>query len=230
MLVLFDIDSTLTTGSSCGRVSFETALHDVLGVPDALRDVSLHGNVDFCIVRDAAMAAGLWPDGATARRDLVERVFARYRDVFHARVGALPYRALEGAHDAIVAAREACELVGLATGNIESCGRAKLASAGLGTLLEGCVGGFGDEAEVRADVVRIAIARARAQGARAAEVLVVGDTPRDVAAAHEAGVAVAAVATGRFDRAALAEAGADSVYADLRALIAEPPWIRRTRA
>jgi phosphoglycolate phosphatase-like HAD superfamily hydrolase len=47
------------------------------------------------------------------------------------------------------------------------------------------------------------------------EALVIGDTPRDVQAAHEVGVPVLAVATGRFSAEELRQAGADIVVDSL---------------
>ena len=57
--------------------------------------------------------------------------------------------------------------------------------------------------------MRAAWGRARELGAT--EALVIGDTPRDVLAAHEAGLPVCAVATGRFTVHELAEHGAELV-------------------
>ncbi len=48
------------------------------------------------------------------------------------------------------------------------------------------------------------------------DVVLVGDTPLDVAAAREGGARAVGVATGPYDEGALEEAGADAVLADLR--------------
>jgi len=48
-----------------------------------------------------------------------------------------------------------------------------------------------------------------------ADVLVIGDTPRDVACAHAHGASIVAVATGQYDADALVRAGADVVFEDL---------------
>jgi len=48
-----------------------------------------------------------------------------------------------------------------------------------------------------------------------AEVLIIGDTPRDVEAAREVGCAVLCVATGNFDAAALAAHRPDAVAESL---------------
>jgi phosphoglycolate phosphatase-like HAD superfamily hydrolase len=48
----------------------------------------------------------------------------------------------------------------------------------------------------------------------AADVVVVGDTPRDVACAHAHGARVVAVATGEYSADQLRTAGADVVFDD----------------
>jgi phosphoglycolate phosphatase-like HAD superfamily hydrolase len=53
------------------------------------------------------------------------------------------------------------------------------------------------------------------RGVRAADCLVVGDTPLDVAAAHGAGAFALAVASGHFTAGELRAAGADHVLTSL---------------
>jgi phosphoglycolate phosphatase len=66
--------------------------------------------------------------------------------------------------------------------------------------------------------VPVAVTRARACGLpaslRAEDVVVVGDTPRDVACAHAHGARVVAVATGEYAAGRLRAAGADVVFED----------------
>lgn len=223
MIVLFDIDGTLTTGSHCGSRSLEQAFFEAFGVERALDGISVHGNVDWVIVRQAAEACGQWPVERDAQRALVARMVARYIEIFEANVGASPYRTLPGAAESVLAARGACEWVGLATGNAERSAHGKLRSAGLGALFTGCVGGYGDEAETRAGVVELAIERARAAGG-AGDALVIGDTPADVRAARAAGAKVVCVATGKYDADELATSAPDGVFADLRELVRAAPW------
>jgi phosphoglycolate phosphatase-like HAD superfamily hydrolase len=64
----------------------------------------------------------------------------------------------------------------------------------------------------RAEIVHIAWRRAQELGAT--EALVVGDTPRDILAAHDAGLPACAVATGRWTVHDLAAHGPEMVAQD----------------
>lgn len=57
-------------------------------------------------------------------------------------------------------------------------------------------------------------------GIGAAEVMVVGDTPYDIAAAAKCGIATVALRSGKFDDEALRNAGAVAIYDDAAALLA----------
>ena len=112
--------------------------------------------------------------------------------------------------------REAEVAVGLCTGNIHRGARLKLGSVGLFDFFT--AGGYGSDSEVRDDLTAVAIGRA--EDAFACDfppraVVVVGDTPRDVACGRRGGTRTVAVATGRYSRRNLAETGADVVLDDL---------------
>ena len=69
----------------------------MLGVENALANVSVHGNLDWLIVRQAAEGRGVWPEELDGQRALVATVLARYCDVFESLVPDMPYRALPSA-------------------------------------------------------------------------------------------------------------------------------------
>jgi len=104
------------------------------------------------------------------------------------------------------------------TGNMEVTAAAKLAALDLDPYLDLRVGAYGDEHEIRADLVPLARARAAAayggDFAGRATVLI-GDTPLDIEAAQLSGARSVGVATGGFSAAELAGAGADAVLPDL---------------
>jgi phosphoglycolate phosphatase-like HAD superfamily hydrolase len=78
-------------------------------------------------------------------------------------------------------------------------------------------GGFGSDSEERPGLVKKALERAwdlyHYQGDR---VFVIGDTPRDVAAAKPFQLHTVAVATGRYSTEDLQKTGADHVLEDLQ--------------
>jgi phosphoglycolate phosphatase-like HAD superfamily hydrolase len=93
----------------------------------------------------------------------------------------------------------------LLTGNPEPVARARMRRLGLDRFFPPGTGAFGCEAEQRADLIRLA--RGRAGEPPLAEIVFVGDTPRDVDGAHAAGVRAIAVTTGEYGHAELATAG-----------------------
>jgi phosphoglycolate phosphatase-like HAD superfamily hydrolase len=106
--------------------------------------------------------------------------------------------------------------LGLGTGNIRAGARAKLERVGLFERF--AFGGFGDDSENRTELLRVGAER----GARALDVslsecrvVVIGDTPRDVAAAHGIGALCVAVATGGSTAAELVASAADHVFDNL---------------
>src|SRR5690606_24512845 len=107
--------------------------------------------------------------------------------------------------------------VGLGTGNVRAGARLKLERGGLWDLFD--FGGFGCDAEARDALLGVGRERGAARLGKAhpdrVPMLIIGDTPRDVAAAHVIGARCLAVATGRFGPEELAQAGADDVVDSL---------------
>jgi phosphoglycolate phosphatase-like HAD superfamily hydrolase len=107
------------------------------------------------------------------------------------------------------------------TGNVRTLAEVKLSAVGLRHPLDLCIGAYGDDHEVRAELVHLARRRASAvYGGPLSDfsgqaTVVVGDTPLDVMAALAAGARAVGVATGGYPASALREAGAHAVLADL---------------
>ena len=102
------------------------------------------------------------------------------------------------------------------TGNIQVNAALKLGAFGLERWLDFEVGAYGsDPHEERSDLVAIARDRAAAKHGETTAAVLVGDTPLDVQAAHEAGARAVAVATGFSDVEALEAAGPEAVLEDL---------------
>ncbi len=203
-VLLFDIDGTLIDTGGAGRRSMERAFADHTGRGDACAALSFAGMTDRAIAR-----AGLLAAGRQATDDEMDRVLARYvehlaREVLASR----GYRVHEGVLEALATAesRPACA-VGLGTGNLERGARLKLARGGIHERF--AFGGFGCDHEDRAELLRVGARRGAARlgvPLAACRVVVIGDTPKDVAAARAIGAECIAVCTGGFGPDALADA------------------------
>jgi phosphoglycolate phosphatase-like HAD superfamily hydrolase len=113
-----------------------------------------------------------------------------------------------------VLSQRAGTVLALGTGNLEQSARMKLAAHGLDRYFE--TGGFGEDGIERDALIAAGIARAQSRYRMGfARVVVIGDTPADVACARANRVHSLGVATGPCDVQALRQAGATLVYADL---------------
>ena len=128
-------------------------------------------------------------------------------------------RVLPGARQALEAlAKDPAVHQTVLTGNLRGVAHVKLAAFGLAQYVDLDAGAFGDDHNVRAELVKIAQQRAaeRTGGSFGdADTVLIGDTPRDVEAALAAGVRVIAVASGRSTKADLRAAGAGRLLDDL---------------
>src|SRR5262249_12753701 len=88
------------------------------------------------------------------------------------------------------------KLLGVASGNLERVGWAKLRACGLRDYFS--FGAFSGELEKRSHVIAYGIEQARDRRGSDTRVCVVGDTPADIEAAHANGIAAIAVATGIY--------------------------------
>ena len=214
-LVLWDIDSTLVDAVGLGRDAFLDAFARVTGrAPDGL--VPFAGRTDLEIALDMLEAAGIdQPERLLdAFADALADAMAEREPVLRERGRALP-----GAAAAIEAlAAEPRVVQSLLTGNIAANAHLKLRPFGLDRRLDLDIGAYGSDHRRRGELVGIARRRAsRKLGAEvpASGVVLLGDTPLDVAAARAGGARSVGVASGPFDEGELEEAGADAVLADL---------------
>jgi phosphoglycolate phosphatase len=208
-VVLFDVDGTLIDTGGAGGRSWSYAFREAFGVDGDIRRFSEVGMTDPVVARQTFEGTM----GREPTTDEVIRLMMRYVLRLPDEVSASPgYRVMPGVHALLHRLVEADTLLGLVTGNIEGAAHIKIARAGLGRFF--LFGGYGSDSAVRSDLTRAAIARAEALSGRdidPAEVMVVGDTPRDIEAAHGAGAIAVGVATGEYGVEALEAAGAEHV-------------------
>jgi len=219
-LVLFDIDGTLLWTDGAGRRAIQRALVDEAGTAGPIDGYRFDGKTDPQIVKDLLSLAG---HSGADNASLIQAVCRRYVDHLRAELErpTQTTRLMAGVGD-LLAALEPHEtggraLVGLLTGNVAPGAALKLRSAGLAPA-RFRVGAYGSDSARRAELPAVAAARATAlTGERFAgsDVIVVGDTPDDVACGRPIGARSVAVATGSYDVAALRAAGAAYVFETL---------------
>jgi phosphoglycolate phosphatase-like HAD superfamily hydrolase len=211
--VLFDIDGTLITTGGAGAVAWRRAFEELHGKPLDIREVTESGMTDPEVGRVALRnILGRDPDG----RELATAMARYLRHLSNAIDESDGYRVMPGVEELVERLVDAGHLLGLTTGNVEAAAHIKLARAGLNRFFT--FGGYGSDSNERAELTRCALERGRfvsggvlTDGAS----ISVGDTPRDVAAGHGAGIQVVGVATGNFTTDELREAGADWALEDV---------------
>ena len=211
---LFDIDGTLLHCRDAVHYSaFNEALTRVAGVPLTIDGVTVHGNTDTGIIRDACARHGV--SEAVWRPRLAEIVEIMARSV-DANQGAFCIDVLPQVLNTLVRLKSRGARLGTATGNLERIGLLKLQHAGLLPFFD--FAGWSDGHETRSAVFLAAAEKARDLVGAGAAICVFGDTPYDVRAARECGLNVIAVATGIYSTDLLAAEHPDgllSTFADL---------------
>ena len=237
-LLLFDVDGTLVLTGGAAVRAMNDAFEEVFGIGGAFDHVPMPGRTDGAILADAftravpqsqilaeAMsAAGVRPvDGEIARYKAA--YFAKFAEEIHRPVPEDPARpsrhrfkgVLPGVRELLDALQPRPDVfLGLLTGNYEQGARIKLEYFDLWRYFR--CGAYGDDSLDRHALVPVAVARSREAGCppvEPADVVIIGDTPLDVACARDAGVNCLAVATGGYSADALRNAGAVSVFESL---------------
>jgi phosphoglycolate phosphatase len=211
--ILFDVDGCLISTGGAGTKAWRYAFDRLHGIPADIGEFSEGGMTD-------PMVGRLTFSRVLAREPTdreMARLLAAYLDRLGVEVDRSPgYRVMPGVAALLPRLTDAGVLLGIVSGALESAAHIKLARGNLNRFF--CFGGYGSDSGDRAELTRLAIDRAgRIHGhpLDAAHLLVVGDTPRDVGAAHAAGAIAVGVATGKYSVEELRSAGADHTLSTL---------------
>ncbi len=204
--VFFDIDGTLLRMHGAGRRAFSAAIRDVYGWDDDLSHINFAGATDLDVLHRIIMKHGGVPEKASTTRFF--EAFPRRLEDFAKTSRCDVYPGVQELVD-LLAGREDI-MVGLITGNIEACAHIKLACAGLhGRFV---IGAYGHEHADRNEIAMLARKRmtdALPNGQRFEKIILIGDTPSDIRAAHAISAGAIAVATGHYSIDDLLQANAD---------------------
>jgi phosphoglycolate phosphatase len=216
-LVLFDIDGTILLTAGAGRRAIVAAISEEVGGSSRLNEVRFDGKTDPQIIAELLEAAG---QSGPHRAERVEALCARYVDLLEQelRRPATQTTVMPGVHrllDGLEA--ELGVVVGLLTGNMASGAALKLSAAGLDPK-RFRVGAYGSDAAHRPDLPPIAARRAEPYFGRVpsgSEVVIIGDTPADIACGACISARAVGVATGAYSVEELAGCGPHAVFENL---------------
>jgi len=224
LLVLWDVDGTLLNAGGVGAELYGLVFRGLFGrAPDAFAPMA--GRTDRAIILETLELAGVasprqWVDpfiaGLTAHAPSMRAAVAARGRVLPGAAAAIAALASARANDVPGQVYQS-----VLTGNIRAVAEVKLGALGLDGPLDLGIGAYGDDHEVRTELVYVARRRAAAAHGRAAAdfagraTVLVGDTPLDIEAALASGARAVAVATGSFPAADLRAAGAHAVLPDL---------------
>lgn len=218
-VILWDIDGTLLHSRRQGafREYMAPAMLRVFGTAGRLDEMIVSGMTDLQIFTEALSDEGFTAEQVRARLPELTLLFLEGMERM-ASEGEL-FEALPGARAALEAVE--CEpryLNSLLTGNVEPAARLKLRLVGLEDFFR-LPGAFGELSHNRRDLPAVArerISRHLGRDLNPEQLVVIGDTPNDIACARHFGARAVAVATGRSHSAAdLLAYDPDAVLPDL---------------
>ena len=218
-IVLWDIDGTLVRGKG-GRVSvnaFTRALRQVSQQEQLTYPRNAAGMTDRGIALQALSAAAV--DEAQAQvilNDFTVAYLVELEQDKHKLLADL--LVLPGVPRALQALAKLGVHQSLLTGNLKGIAELKLGLVELAQYLDFDIGAFGSDHHDRnclVPFVRERAAQKLGMEPSASEIVVIGDTPRDIACARAGGAHVIAVCTGNSNRDELASHQPDALLDDL---------------
>lgn len=218
-LLLFDVDATLLHTHGAGSLAMEQAGVELFGDHFSVKSLHFGGSLDSVIYQQAAEINQI--ENHDEHHDRFRDCYLEKLEVFLASPGAHVI-ALPGIHEVLETLRERRTergdiAMGLLTGNYAAATPIKLRAAAIDPQWFS-FGAFGDEGMIRADLTKLAMRRFEqhyGHPIEAGDVIVIGDTPRDVECAKAHGCVAFTVATGRYSVEQLLQAGADVAVEDL---------------
>ena len=195
-LVLFDIDGTLIQTGGAGEKAFARVCEKEFNVLNGTAQLRFAGRTDPSIVREFFLRHQIEPSHENFRR-----FFDCYVFWLDHMLGQLAGRVLPGVQEMIGALRALTRppAIGLLTGNIRLGAQIKLGHYKLWDQFQ--TGGFGDDHEDRNRIAVIARDRGidlLKEKLSGDQIVVIGDTPRDIECGKAIQAKTLAVATGSY--------------------------------
>jgi phosphoglycolate phosphatase len=214
-LILFDIDGTLLLPKGAGRASTKLAMMDVFKTHGDIDQHNFGGKTDWQTLNELLKSEGYEHETVRQMLPTYEVNVAQH---LHRIIGDYAVESCPGALEVVTELRRRnTPLLGLVTGNVSTTAPIKLRAAGFdpGWFV---VGAYGSESPDRNDLPLLAVRRAERLLGKLIlpeEVIVIGDTPADVACARALGAVAVVVMTGFSSREEMMATQPDYLLDDL---------------
>jgi phosphoglycolate phosphatase len=206
--IWFDIDGTILDTGGAGSRAYGKTVRDFFGIEADMKRIHFAWATDLGVLEDILTHHGK-PEGLAE----ADRFFAAMESAYEEAFAISAFTVYSGVRELLQQLDDhpGC-LLGLVTGNAEKLAYAKLRQVQLDHHFDH--GGFGDDHADRNEMARLARERALAlnQPHPLTKTFIIGDTPRDIAAAHAVGAVAIGVSTGGYSADDLHAAGADLVW------------------
>lgn len=196
---LFDIDWTLLKGGDVGNKihhqAFDFALHQTYNQPTAsVNECMGQGKIDTQILIEVLALHGVPEQQA---KEQMPDAIKTMRDYFFTHINEGIFEPMPGAKSLLSDLKEKRIPLGLLTGNVAEIGWEKMRKAGLKDYFS--FGAFGSMAFKRVDLIEIArkeASKVLGKEISTNQLVIVGDSPLDIACARGGGIQVIAVGAG----------------------------------
>jgi len=225
IIILFDIDGTLLHIGGAGKMAMIQAFKDIYGVSYNFDGIVMAGKTDEEILKEAIHKVGF-----IGKNNQIEMFKKRYfqllmRNIRRKFPGEKIYPGVKPLLDKLIKYKNV--KLGIITGNWKISAFIKLKHFDLDRYFE--FGAFADDAVSREDLLPFALKRCNiVKTINVKDVILIGDTPRDVNCAKTHGTISIGVATGSYTTEDLVAKGADLVIRDLNDTSSIISWIFST--
>jgi len=214
ILLIFDIDGTLTDSAGLTRVAYEKAFIDIYSIANSTKNINPYGLTDPLIFREMLKNCHLTEDGFNEQFNRFSKLTS-----FHLKreldLSDKP-RLHNGIADLLFKLEQNDQIyLALGTGNVERNARLKIEIHGINRFFP--VGGFGSDAENRTEIIKTAYKRAcdyYKTDFSKQHTWVIGDTDHDINCGKAIGANTIAVATGVYNNEVLTDYNPTAVFTD----------------
>jgi phosphoglycolate phosphatase-like HAD superfamily hydrolase len=214
-IVLFDIDGTLISSSAAEedeRQRYLKTIHDVVGMEPSVIPSRFAGMVDPQICKILLAETGLDDEKVEY---FLPKVLTRMGEIYR----DMEKRPIlnEGVEELLhILTNSQNHILGVLTGNLSAVATEKLRVTGIDSYFAErfCADNYFDRNLLVEDAVRICVANYKLSDRK--NVMIVGDTPKDVSAANAAKATSIGIASGIFSLEQLSQAHATWGFSDLK--------------